>query len=153
MTYFFDELDKARLFYKSFYNPCNRVDERVKMVLLATPHDTAFMQKYHAQKESASIDDELSTDGIYFDETIGDNTEPYPYRIFRYFTEYECHDEYLVFSTDCKQYYPCIHAERLFEVEKATETNKKGEQKEVLKIKAWEGAKEQAQTSDDTEQD
>lgn len=122
MTYIFDDLEIAREFIHSFYTPCVKVESVIKFILINTPHDDAFMQKYHAQKEASSVDDEVVVDCIYFDDIVGDGTDPLPYRIFKYFTMYDCHDEYLVYSGDCKQYYPCVSCERLFEVKKVTDT-------------------------------
>lgn len=151
MTYIFDDLHIAKVFIKSLYTPCVKIEGVVKYILIAEPPPTtdenkAFVKKYNTIKNASSVDAEISVDCIYYDDIIAQSTDPL--RIFKYFTDYNCHDEYSIFSKNCKQYAEVVSWENLYRVipETIKETKRDGTEteKEILNIMQYAGEESDA---------
>lgn len=121
MTYIFDDYTIAKAFSKE--------NLQAKLLLINSPLDNkegrAFLSKY--DKENTITGNEVCVEGIYYDSVVGQSIDSFPFRIFRYFTEYTCHDEYLVFSEYCKQYSDMVSSERLYQVVKDGDKIKVGQ--------------------------
>lgn len=110
MTYIFDELEVVKDFQK------DNDTSGMKCVLINTPLDTDFIAKYEKEKDKTATGREVVVDGIYFDEVVGTATDVFGFRIFQYFTLFDCHDDYKIFTRNAKQYEVIVSDEKIFDV-------------------------------------